>query len=211
MKTIVVAIFVFCSTSLTFCQTEELPRRGIINGYALELAKPEYSQKMKDLCASGKVEIEILLSESGEVLETEVLSGDELLHDTSLSAIKSSRFPGSQIKTRGTIVYNFPDETKCIDVGNVYGKWKAKPMFSIPSSAKPENETEITVRLGIDGITGKLRAVHVTGGDASIITVIENEARKLRFSPTFINSPPLLVKAYLKLKIGRDGKVEIVR
>lgn len=211
MKTIVLGIFVFCSTWSTFCQTEEFPRRGIINAYALELARPDYSQKMKDLCASGKVEIDILLSERGEVLETEVLSGDELLHDTSLSAIKRSRFPGSQIKTRGIIVYNFPEETKCIDVGNVYGKWKAKPNFSIPSSAKPENGTEVTVRLGIDGTTGKLRAVDVAGGDASIITVIENEARKLQFYPTFINSPPLLVKAYLKLKIGRDGKVEMLR
>jgi TonB family protein len=90
---------------------------GIINAKATFLPKPIYPQAAKDFCAKGKVEVEVLVSENGNVIEAKAISGDELLRESAVEAAKKAKFrnavDGKGFNTKGIIVYNFVVEKKC--------------------------------------------------------------------------------------------------
>jgi hypothetical protein len=64
-----------------FGQKENLIKRPIVNGKATKLPKPDYPQEAKASCANGKVEVEVLIGEDGNVIEAKAISGDRLLHN----------------------------------------------------------------------------------------------------------------------------------
>src|SRR5262245_46555534 len=81
---------------------------GIVNGKATYLPKPEYPPEAKEFCAGGKVEVKILINENGSVIEAKAISGDELLHDVSVKAVKKAKFsptPDLAVKVKGIVVY----------------------------------------------------------------------------------------------------------
>lgn len=64
----------------------------IINGMASYLPRPEYSEELKNLCASGKVEVEVQVNEHGPVVTAKKRTGDDLLIESAITAAKSARF-----------------------------------------------------------------------------------------------------------------------
>lgn len=186
------------------------PFLGVINGRATSLPKPAYPKHLQDLCAEGRVEVELLLDERGKVLETTPLSGDELLYEVAQEAAKLARFsrPLSQnVRSKGIVVYNFVPETKCIDAGNIFGKWLKKPSFSIHPHLIIEEEREILLRIGINPFTGEVVAAKAIGGHPISGKTLEAEAMKLKFRPAMINAPYFNVKGFFKLKVKKDRTV----
>lgn len=138
--------------------TESKVKLGIINCRATRLPKPEYPQVLKDLCASGQIKVEVEVSEEGKVLKAMPFSGDEALYDVSRIAAQNATFRSlthSTVRSNGIVVYNFVPDKKCMEVGNVYGRWREKPQFSIHPHSVIDKETEVLLRLGIDGSIGK--------------------------------------------------------
>lgn len=104
------------------------------------------------------MDIEVDLDQDGIVRDAKVLSGDELLHSVGLDAAKRAKFstPLSQkVRSRGIVAYNFVPDKKCIDVGNVYNKWLKTPQFAIHPHSIVQEELEVIIRIGIDGLSGK--------------------------------------------------------
>lgn len=187
------------------------PKVGIINGRAITLPKPELTQQLKDLCAIGEVGIEVLVSEKGSVIGAKPIFGDELLYDSALIAAKQATFrtvdDAPPVRSNGIIVYTFPSEKPCVDVGNVNGKWITRPSFSVPSLKTIKRSTPITVRLGIEPFTGKVLAAKMITDLPSIRTSIDKQALRLKFHPSLINSKPIIVKGVITLKILPNGTV----
>lgn len=187
---------------------------GIVNGGAIKLPKPEYSQHAKDLCASGEVKVEVEISQNGKILNSTPFSGDEVLFDAARIAAQSSTFrplPHPSIRSKGILVFNFVPERKCVDVGNVRGKWLNAPHFSIHPHSIIQVETEVLVRLGIDVQIGKVIAARAIGGHPLNSKALETEAMKLIFRTSLINSPPIIANGFVKLRIKRDRSVEVVK
>jgi Gram-negative bacterial TonB protein C-terminal len=183
----------------------------IVNRKAIYLPKPDYPLELENLCANGKVEIEVLIGEDGNVHEAKILSGDDLLFDLALAAIKGAKFgfgTTPSVKTRGIVVYNFPSEKTCFDVGVVNRKWRTAPKFSIHPHAVLEREVEIDIRVAIDVHSGKVTAAKALSGHPMIRVALENQALQIRFYPTVINSPPMLAKGTVRLKIKPDRSVK---
>lgn len=181
-----------------------LPFLGIINARAIELPKPAYTEELKTLCAYGEVRLEVLVGESGNILEAKPVSGDELLHEASVVAVKGAKFQayhGPPIRTRGIIVYNFPSERRCVDAGNVNGKWITRPTFSVHPHATVRHPTNITIRLGIEPFSGRVLVAKALNGHPLIRIAVEKQALKLKFRPTLINTTPFIVKGVITLKI----------
>lgn len=191
-------------------QEEKIPKLGIINGRATYLPKPEYPSEAKEFCAGGKVEIEVLVSERGEVIEAKAISGDELLRDVSVEAAKKGKFVPTghpvPVKLRGIIVYNFDSLAKCLNVGVVNKRALKIPKPSLNLSP-PKTEAIIAVQIVID-MNGKVTAARTVSGHPLVRSVFEKAARQAEFSPTFINGPPVKVKALLVYKFKPDGSIE---
>lgn len=85
---------------------------GILNGKATNLVKPPYPAAAKAVRASGAVNVQVTIDESGNVISATAVSGHPLLRAAAVEAARSSKFSptmlsGQPVKVTGIIVYNF--------------------------------------------------------------------------------------------------------
>jgi Periplasmic protein TonB, links inner and outer membranes len=187
---------------------------GSINGRAISLPKPEYPQELKDLCASGQIKVEVEVSEEGKVLTATPFSGDEVLFDTARTAAQAATFRSlthAVVRSKGIVVYNFIPEGKCVDVGDVYGRWRERPQFSVHPHSIIQVEMEVLVRLGIDVMNGKVIAAKAIGGHPLNWKAFEADALKIIFSPVTHWPPNVVGKGFIRLRIKPDRTVEPFR
>jgi TonB family protein len=95
----------------------ELPKRitvsgGVLQGSAIKRVQPPYPPLAKAAKASGAVQVQILVSETGEVMEANVISGHPLLRDAAVQAasqwqFKPTELSGRAVKVQGILTFNF--------------------------------------------------------------------------------------------------------
>ncbi len=86
--------------------------KGVINGSAISLPKPPYPPAARAVRASGAVNVQVTISESGSVISASAVSGHPLLRPAAAQAARSAKFAptllsGQPVKVTGVIVYNF--------------------------------------------------------------------------------------------------------
>lgn len=86
--------------------------KGVITSQALALPKPEYPRTAKEMRIQGKVNIQVLIDETGRVMSARAIDGHPLLKQASERAAYQARFSptflGEQpVKVSGVISYNF--------------------------------------------------------------------------------------------------------
>ena len=84
----------------------------VTQGKAINKIQPSYPAIAKAANASGPVSVQILVSETGEVLEAHAAGGHPLLHDAAVQAARGWRFKpteisGRAVKTRGILTFTF--------------------------------------------------------------------------------------------------------
>ncbi len=98
---------------------------GVVNGKAVNLPKPAYPPAAKAVNASGSVNVQLTIDESGNVISASAISGHALLRASAETAARSSKFAptlisGNPVKITGVIVYNFtnPNSPPTVSVGD---------------------------------------------------------------------------------------------
>ncbi len=180
--------FISLSVAASAQKTNNGATLPIVNGRATYLPKPDYPPEAKDFCAGGKVEIKVLISEKGDVLKAKATSGDELLRDVSVEAVKKAKFaPTSEfpVKIEGIVVYNFPPEKKCMFVGVVNKKAKFIPKPEFPKSCRCAGSVIVQIIIDFSGKVLKARAV---SGNPLLRAAAVKSALKATFPPTLIDT-----------------------
>ena len=85
---------------------------GVLNGKAITLPKPAYPPIARAARASGAVNVQVTVDESGNVLSAHAVSGHPLLQQSAVAAARQAKFrptmlSGQPVKVTGVIVYNF--------------------------------------------------------------------------------------------------------
>ena len=85
---------------------------GVLNGRALSLPVPVYPEIARRARAMGKVEVDVVVDESGKVISAQAVSGPPSLREAAVEAAKRARFSptklsGAAVKITGSINYNF--------------------------------------------------------------------------------------------------------
>jgi protein TonB len=85
---------------------------GVINGLATNLPKPNYPAAAIAVNIQGKVDVQVLIDESGRVVSAKAVSGNALLRSAAVAAARNARFTPTTlsnvpVKVTGVIVYNF--------------------------------------------------------------------------------------------------------
>lgn len=85
---------------------------GVLNGKATSLPKPPYPPAARAVRASGAVNVQVTISESGSVVSANAVSGHPLLRAAAEQAARSAKFApttlsGQPVSVTGVIVYNF--------------------------------------------------------------------------------------------------------
>lgn len=93
------------------------PRRltvsgGVLQGKAIKKVSPPYPPVARAARAAGKVEVQVTISEQGEVIEAVVVSGHPLLRDAAVNAAKQWVFmpielSGEPVKVQSILSFNF--------------------------------------------------------------------------------------------------------
>ncbi len=83
-----------------------------MQGGAIKKVQPSYPPIARSARASGSVQVQILISETGEVIDTTVISGHPLLRDAALQAarqwvFKPTELSGVAVKVQGILTFNF--------------------------------------------------------------------------------------------------------
>lgn len=86
--------------------------RGVVNGTAKYLAQPIYPAAARAVRAGGRVEVQVVIDETGRVISASVVNGNTLLRESALTAARKSTFTPTKlsdepVKVSGVIVYNF--------------------------------------------------------------------------------------------------------
>jgi TonB family protein len=84
----------------------------VLQGTAIRKVQPPYPPIAKAARASGAVQVQLLISETGEVIEAAVISGHPLLRDAAVQAARQWAFQptelsGVPIKVQGILTFNF--------------------------------------------------------------------------------------------------------
>jgi TonB family protein len=84
----------------------------LLNGRAVSLPKPPYPSLALSVKASGPVNVQVLIDETGKVISAQAVSGHPLLRAAAVQAARQARFSptilGDQpVKVSGVITYNF--------------------------------------------------------------------------------------------------------
>jgi protein TonB len=85
---------------------------GVLNGKATSLPKPPYPATARAVRASGAVNVQVTISESGSVVSASAVSGHPLLRQAAEQAARGAKFAptllsGQPVSVTGVIVYNF--------------------------------------------------------------------------------------------------------
>ena len=85
---------------------------GVLNGKATSLPKPPYPAAARAVRASGAVNVQVTINESGSVVSASAVSGHPLLKQAAEQAARGARFAptllsGQPVSVTGVIVYNF--------------------------------------------------------------------------------------------------------
>jgi TonB family protein len=85
---------------------------GVLNGKAVELPLPDYPDAAKAVKAGGAVSVLVVIDETGEVVESEAVSGHPLLRGAAVDASRQAKFSptvlnGQAVRVKGVLVYNF--------------------------------------------------------------------------------------------------------
>lgn len=85
---------------------------GVVNGMAQNLPKPNYPAAAVAINLQGKVDVQVLIDETGRVISAKALSGNAIFRSAAEQAARNARFSPTllskvPIKVTGIIVYNF--------------------------------------------------------------------------------------------------------
>lgn len=85
---------------------------GVLNGKARSLPTPAYPSAARSMRIAGKVTVQVLIDENGNVVSASAASGHPLLKAAAVAAAQRAKFSptllsGQPVKVSGVITYNF--------------------------------------------------------------------------------------------------------
>jgi len=85
---------------------------GVVNSRATSLPKPQYSAAAIAMHAQGRVDVQVVIDETGKVISASAVSGHPMLRTSAEQAGRNARFTPTllsnvPIKVTGVITYNF--------------------------------------------------------------------------------------------------------
>jgi TonB family protein len=129
--TILSIAFLFIGASLVKTHAQETSQQkiplvirkstGVLQKSAIYRVQPEYPQEAKAQGISGEVLIEVRVDQTGNVISTTPISGQQLLVDASMKALKSWKFAptklsGVAVQAIGNVAFHFTADGKVLDV-----------------------------------------------------------------------------------------------
>ncbi|HQU82625.1 MAG TPA: energy transducer TonB [Pyrinomonadaceae bacterium] len=179
--------------------------------------KPEYPKAAKMVGASGKVSVQVVFDEEGNVTEANAVSGHPLLYASSVKVAKETKFypvtlSGKAVRCRLMLDYNFVDETKKQQEIPIIYDLKPKaismPKPEFPNGGKNVSGT-VSVIVTIDE-EGSVINAEAVSGHPLLRPFAEKAAMKAKFEPVKLSGKPVKIRFPIAYEFKREESQELV-
>lgn len=166
------------STAATYTQTER--RVKVIKQVA-----PVYPEEAERAGVEGNVVLEVTIEKNGEVSLTKVISGDKLLQQAALDAVKQWRFTNDEngpVTIQLTIAFALNSDAgeRQRDVRSLTNIYKVNAVY--PEPAKREGiQGQVSVEITVNE-KGEVIEARATGGHQKLRQAAVDAAKQFRFS-----------------------------
>ncbi len=229
MKTRVSIYFVvlmtlsLCVLSAAAQDTPQTIKGGIVNGKALSLPKPEYSDEARAAGLEGTVFVDVVIDETGAVVSavaateprkmyrtargadhSDVSPAHQILRDAAEKAALEAKFSptllsGVPVKVAGTVVYRFVarSEPSAVNGGLLNGKATSLPAPEYPAAALAVRAAgTVAIQITISEEGNVISATAMSGHPLLRAAAVE-AARSATFAPPRLNGQPVKVSGVL--------------
>lgn len=215
-------MLVFCLVTVSAQDAEpRIINGGVLNGKALSLPKPEYSEEARAAKIEGTVRVNVLIDEQGTVISADpvinqigatVRLGDgttktvelepinPILFESAQRAAMAAKFSptmlsGVSIKVRGILTYHFATTNRMLEINGGVLNGKAvtlpKPAYP-PAAAAVRAGGAVSVQITI-GEDGNVEYANAVSGHPLLRAAAVEAARGAKFSPTMLSGNPVKV------------------
>lgn len=210
---------------------KEMPREirgGVLNGKAISLPKPVYSEEAKAAKIQGTVRIEVLVDEQGTVISAEPVIGqaaivklgdgstktiepepvNPILIESAQQAAMAAKFSPTllgdvPVKVRGVLTYRFAVMSD-INGGILNGKATSLPLPKYPAAAAAVRASgQVSVQITI-GENGEVESASAVSGHPLLRAAAVEAARMAKFSPTLLSGNPVKVTGVVVYNFVQD-------
>ena len=218
----VVSLFVLglCASGVA---AQSMIQGGIVNGKAVSLPKPEYSEAAKTAGLEGTVFVDVVIDEAGNVIsaiagteprkmrgaginadEVEIPVADPILRDAAEQAALKAKFSptflsGEPVRVSGTVIYRFVAKSaiSSLNGGLLNGKATSLPAPVYPAAALAVRaQGTVTVQIEIDENGHVISATAMSGHPLLRSSAVE-AAKAASFAPTLLSGQPVRVSGVL--------------
>ena len=223
LLTIVFAVCLFVLVCVSAAAAQSTIQAGIVNGKAISLPRPVYSDEAKAAGLEGTVFVDVVIDESGDVIsavantepgkllragmnadEVEIPVADPILRDAAEQAALKAKFSptlfnGSKVLVAGTLIYKFVQKTasSTISGGLLNGKATSLPKPVYPAAAIAVRAAgTVAVQVLVDE-NGEVVSAEVMSGHPLLRSAAVEAAKAASFAPTMLKGEPVKVSGVL--------------
>jgi TonB family protein len=205
-------------------QTQPAPQRvqrteAIAMGNLIEVVTPQYPDEARQQHSTGKVVLQILIDNEGKVKDASVLTGDALLSNAALTAVKQWKFrpyllkdEHVEVETTATVEYT-ADPPFVITPKPFQGPRKVRVSQGVleksivrrvepqyPSEAKANHiQGDVLIDATID-TKGNIARLNVIKGDPVLAKAAVEAVRQWKYTPYSIQGDPVEVETTILVR-----------
>ncbi|MGH9769695.1 MAG: energy transducer TonB [Blastocatellia bacterium] len=199
-----------------FVSPAEAPKKvtvasGVLHGNAIKKVQPPYPPVAKAAGAEGPVQVQVLIGETGEVLEATAISGHPLLREAVLEAARQWQFKPVElssrpVKVQGVLTFNFTIQKKEIAGDILQGNAIKKVQPAYPLTAKAAGaEGAVQVQVNISE-TGEVFEATVVSGHPLLRDAALKAARQWLFKPTEVGGRAVKTQGILTFNFTLENR-----
>lgn len=222
-KLLMIGIGAFLACAALAQQTEPVPQRvqrteAVAMGNLIEVVPPQYPEEIRKQ-HTGKVVLKILIDKAGKVTEASPLSGDPLLADAAVSAVKQWKFrpylltnEHVEVDTTATVAYT-ADPPYVITPKPFQGPRMVRVSQGViersivrrvepryPYEARANHVTgDVLIQVIID-TKGDVAKMTVTEGDSVLAKAATDAVAQWKYTPYTIGGDPVQVETTILVR-----------
>jgi TonB family protein len=195
---------------------------AIAMGNLIEVVPPQYPEEANNQHTTGKVVLQILIDNKGNVKEASRLSGDPLLADRTVSAVKQWRFrpyildsEPVEVETTATVEYT-ADPPFVIAPKPLHGPMKLRVSYAViqpnltlrvepqyPQEAKTKRvKGDVLLQVTISR-KGDVIGMNAVKGDSLLVDAAMEAVKQWKFTPYLLNGEPVEVETTVHVRFPK--------
>ncbi len=178
--------------------------------------RPQYPPLAKQARVQGKVELEVLIGVDGSVLDVTPKTGDALLVEAAVAAVRQWQYQptflnGEPVEVATTVTVNFALNEQGQEMAAVPGSQQGRRLVNhvqpeyppLARQARIQGSVKFEARIAADGA---LKSLRVISGHPQLVQAAMDAVRQWKYEPLVIDGQPVEVVTDIDVNFTLSGQ-----